>query len=267
MLKDYTEHYKRAIELAGDALPTAASMQTMLKELSDEEQTTFKIVNAFMQSSASSGMVGDAVKLIKTNPNADFIDKVGGAIGSVLWENPYTKFMIKKPNQQVEQIARLSKFINEIRNGAGISSAISKVLDTHFNFNTTSKWQMYLDLVIPFSAFTLNNIKFWTDQLSRYGWVASVFRDILAPIWNFDEYNNYELNNNRSLQYNILAGNMILPDNTTVKLSLSIMDMVGLLSNPFDELGVRGVSGDGSVPGAQFLSERLCMFKECCRLY
>ena len=64
--------------------------------------------------------------------------------------------------------------------------------------------------------------------------MASLFRDIMTPIWNFDSYDNKELESNRSLQYQILSGNLDMNDKThmTLKLNPSVMDTFSIISNP-----------------------------------
>ena len=80
--------------------------------------------------------------------------------------------LIKDTNDHVERINRLAVYFHEVMSGKGSMEAMSKVIQTHFSFTTTSKWQMYLDLVIPFAAFKMNNLKYWMDMLENNGWLS-----------------------------------------------------------------------------------------------
>lgn len=233
---EYVPIIKKVIALSPGQYPTAAAFEKVFSEMSEDRVQLFRQVHALFNSEAGGGQIAALAELTTKLPaNADWMDKASKAIGETFWNLPVVS-LIKDTNDHVERINRLAVYFHEVMSGKGSMEAMSKVIQTHFSFTTTSKWQMYLDLVIPFAAFKMNNLKYWMDMLENNGWLASVMRDVLTPIMNRDEYSGIETADNRSLQYNILAGNLVLDDNTTVKLSLSIMDSLGMLMNPADNL-------------------------------
>jgi hypothetical protein len=55
----------------------------------------------------------------------------------------------------------------------------------------------------------------------------------MTPVWNLDNYSNWDIENRKTLQYQILSGNVILDDKgTTLKLNPSVMDVYSILTNP-----------------------------------
>jgi len=159
----------------------------------------------------------------KAQPKDDLVQK--------LVNNPWTKFVLSE-NSMLEQIFRLSGYTWSIMEGRTVDEAMQAVLAHHFDYSVKDRPRMMAEYVIPFVGFTEHNTLFWLDALGRYGWVGALFRDIYTPIWNFDDYSNREMNENQSLQYNILAGNIVFPNNLTMKLSPSIMDAIRLLTDP-----------------------------------
>lgn len=232
----YVDTLKHIIAASDGGFPTASAFKKVLGEMTEEDAMLFRQVHALFESSAGGGQIDALQQLVKLGNNADGIDKAAKAVQDFLWDKLPTGRLAKLTNEPIENINRLAVFFNELRYGAGTSEALSKVIATHFNFATTSKLGMYLNMVIPFASFRINNLKFWADAFDSYGWLASLLRDVMVPILNMDEYNNYEVNHNRSLQYQLLAGNVILDDNTVLKLSLSVMDAFGILTNPVDNL-------------------------------
>ncbi len=192
----------------------------------------FKVYHMFIHEGPSAGlsttMINQLMEAGKIIDDATFWRKF-------IWRNPVTHGVMKA-NTYVEHIARLSKYTWEIGEGADELTAMWKVLRTHFDYNVKSHAQTLLEVVVPFMSFTIENTKYWLDSLSNSGKIASVMRDFMMPIYNLDEYDVYELNNNRSLQYNILAGNLIMDNNMTLKLNTSIMDMFNLLFDPINTM-------------------------------
>lgn len=140
-------------------------------------------------------------------------------------------------NSDLEQIFRLSGYTWALENGATTDEAMYAVLKHHFDYSTRSKAEMYAEYVVPFSSFTLHNTKFWLDSLDKYGWLAGMYRDFYTPYWDFDQRDHDELANNRSIQYHILAGNIIFDDtNLVVKLNPSVMDTIRIVSDPDEAL-------------------------------
>ena len=79
----------------------------------------------------------------------------------------------------------------------------------------------------------MRNLEYWVEAINENPWLLSLFRDVMTPIWDFDSYDEYELEHNRSLQYQILSGNLPLNDKGfTLKLNPSFMDTYNILTDP-----------------------------------
>lgn len=64
-----------------------------------------------------------------------------------------------------------------------------------------------------------------------------MYRDFYTPYWDFDQRDHDELAHNRSIQYHILAGNIIFDDtNLVVKLNPSVSDAIRIVSDPDEAL-------------------------------
>lgn len=247
MYAKYGEWLKEAIALSDDALfdvTNATGVARLFEKLTVEEQAIYKLIDRFVNSSASGGQMEVIIKAMAgTAEHKDWIDRAGDTIQKWLWEkNPITNFLIRKPNNHIEQINRISKYLFELDMGATTDEALSRVIRSQFNYDKTSYAKLIAEMVIPFSGFMFNNLTFWLEQTAKHGWVAGLTTEIMSAIANLDEYSNYELNDNRSLQYNILAGNTVFENQMTAKLSLGVMDALTLAMNPLGTLEGRLVA-------------------------
>lgn len=140
-------------------------------------------------------------------------------------------------NEDVENIQRLAGYLTLQEQGTPFTKAIYELKASHFDYSSKSDLERTLELIIPFYSFKVKNLHYWLDSLEKHGWLANVMTDFMTPIWNFDEYDQYELENNRSLQYNIKTGNIVFDNNLTFKLNPSIMDALQLVTDPVGSIG------------------------------
>lgn len=239
----YTKLFKRICENSKSGMMDAEAAMDVLRPLTEDDRARYRMLHKFIQGDAGGGQLREVLQKFQGAGERDFIDKVGDQLSKAMWTyNPL--LVVGAPIQEhIERIGRLSTYLNAVNHGDTYDEAISRVFKTHFNFNRTEKWQMYADILLPFSNFTLNNLQFWADMIDKHAWVAVTMRDILMPMANLDEYDQYELNQNRSLQYHIMAGNAVdTRDNTVYKLGLSIMDAYSTLIDPVNTLESRLVA-------------------------
>lgn len=145
--------------------------------------------------------------------------------------------LIQDANSTVENIQRLAGYMMLKDSGYNFTQAVSKIGKTHFNYDLKTARQKMLELVIPFYTFKINNLHYWAETIERNPWVASVMRDVMTPICDFDDTNQYELEHNKSLQYRILSGNIQLTDSgLTLKLNPSAMDAFQIMTNPLGQI-------------------------------
>ena len=149
---------------------------------------------------------------------------------------PHTK-LILNTTSTIENTIRLTNYFMRLMQGDTVSKAQYAVYSAHFDSTVKTKARMILEYVMPFAGFTADNAKFWTDVMNKKGWVVSYMRDALTPIFDFDSYSEDDLNDNLSLQYNLLSGNVIMENNLVFKLSASVLDALKILIDPNEALG------------------------------
>lgn len=140
-------------------------------------------------------------------------------------------------NEDVENIQRLAGYLTLQEQGTPFTKAIYELKASHFDYSSKSDLERMMELIIPFYSFKVKNLHYWLDSLEKHGWLANVMTDFMTPIWNFDEYDQYELERNRSLQYNIKTGNIVFDNNLTFKLNPSMMDALQLVTDPVGSIG------------------------------
>lgn len=193
----------------------------------------FDLVHGFMMDGPSAGEVDEIVAFQK---------KILARKGLItpdeknLW-NSFVDLtnLLMKPNREVEQIHRLAQYFMLLEQGKTHTEAFWKIAQTHFDYALKSDAERMIELVFPFYTFTMRNLEYWVDLVTKQGWAAILFRDIMTPIWNFDDYDYDEYSRNMSLQYQILSGALPLSaSGLTLKLSPSFMDAFNMLTNPIE---------------------------------
>ena len=198
----------------------------------------FDLVHDFMMDGPSAGEVDEIVAFQK---------KILARKGLItpdekkLW-NSFVDLtnLLMKPNREVEQIHRLAQYFMLLEQGKTQTETFWKIAQTHFDYALKSDAERMIELVIPFYTFAMRNLEYWVDLITKQGWAAILFRDIMTPIWNFDDYDYNEYSRNMSLQYQILSGALPLSaSGFTLKLSPSFMDTFNMLTNPIEALNSR----------------------------
>jgi hypothetical protein len=223
--------------------PTGAGFKAYFNDPQNApREEVFRMIHNFMQQGPSGGMVADQAKALRelnearqfdVPDRAKFLRRWVEGPAALVWKNPYTRF-IMNTNSHIEHVARLAKFTWEMKQGASMSDALLAVIKTHFDYETKTSAQRMLEVFVPFATFTIENIKFWADMAMTKSWMLSLFNDMLTPLLNVDEYSEYELNHNRSLQYKIISGALTLDEESgmTLKLGPSLLDAFNTLLDP-----------------------------------
>lgn len=188
----------------------------------------FALVHGFMEDGPSAGEIPALRKYFTKNNNDDIWAKYVHLSSKLL-----------NANTEFEHITRLAEYLWAIKHGFTNSAAYELVTKTHFDYGLKTKKQMLIELVFPFYTFKMRNLEYWIDAVEANPILMSLFRDIMTPIWNFDSYDEKELEYNRSLQYQILSGNLPLheiiksaPKELTLKINPSFMDAYNTLTDP-----------------------------------
>lgn len=159
--------------------------------------------------------------------------KVDEALSNAIYNNPISSSLLSV-NGYLEQVSRLSLFTYELQRGASKAGAISDVIKTHFDYSNKTLSQKYLELMFPFITFSLKNLVYWAEMLDNKGWMVGLLRDAMMPMFDLQDYTPWDLQNRWSIQYQILAGNLILDEDTgfNLKLNPSVMDAFRMLYDP-----------------------------------
>lgn len=140
-------------------------------------------------------------------------------------------------NSNIEDIQRLASYLMMRDNGMNFSEAVARTAYNHFDYNLKTDFQKVMELVMPFYTFRMKNINYWLNVISENGWLAGALRDVMTPIWDFDDAEYYELSHNQSLQSRILSGNVqILDSGVTLRLNPSVSDALKFATDPFGEM-------------------------------
>ena len=142
-------------------------------------------------------------------------------------------------NNDLENVVRLSHYTYHIKySGFSARSAYKSTLDTHFDYKTKNKAQLYAELIFPFITFTTNNTAYWIRAIQTNPKTMGVLRDHLMEHSGVKDYDEWDIQNRLSLQYHIQSGNMILDKETglSLKINPSIMDAINIMLMPKETL-------------------------------
>ena len=207
--------------------------------LSEADITLYRAVNTFMNSAASGGLLEEAMAVFKgTANNRDTIDKLSDTLNTAVWDYTLMGRITKPLNSYVEQINRLAKYFYELSYGSSVETALGEVIKAQYNYDKISEAAMYLDIVIPFSGFLISNAKLWADLVSENPWAIRLSLDAFDAVSVYDdrETSPMDLSNNSSLMYNALAGNAVLDNGMTIKMSNTMVEAMKIAMMPFTSI-------------------------------
>lgn len=200
------------------------------------DKATYDFIHAFIMDGPSAGIAGPRWDKYFSYRGEDAATEFMDIWQTILH---YTRKTML-PNQQVEQITRLADYIMLADRGLSNAQTYQQIAKTHFNYSLKSDFERGMELIFPFYTFTMRNLEYWTNAVSEHPWIANLYADIMQPIWRFDETDHNELSRNRSLQHQILSGNVPL-NNTglTLKTSPSFMDTLNMYTQPLETIKSR----------------------------
>lgn len=190
------------------------------------DEAAYRFVHTFFEYGPSGGQVKELADLYKYTGDESVWKSATELITDLMY-----------PNTVVEHISRFAEYLWAVKSGMTETDAFALISKTHFDYALKSDFGRMMELVIPFYTFTIENFRYWAEAVDAHPWLMSVFRDMMTPIWNFDEQNHDELSRNRSLQYQLLSGNIPLTDTgMTLKVNPSIMDVANTITDPLGTL-------------------------------
>jgi hypothetical protein len=163
-----------------------------------------------------------------------------------------------KPMAYVEKINRLTQYLNLEDQGLEYSEIIRKITETHFDYSIKTQADFITQIYIPFWTYASNNIDYVAHLIDDHPSFLRNYFNVYTPIWDFDAMNYEELEQNTSLQAQILSGNLPLDmfgyedkefvrqiktkygvqmqkvtNTATLKMGSSILDGFGFFLNPY----------------------------------
>lgn len=141
------------------------------------------------------------------------------------------------PTNVVENSVRLGHYLTLAEQGVGRNTALSRVANTHFDYDLKTVGTKYGELVLPFANFTKLNIEFWAEMLSAHpNWMKALTEFFNVASWDFANRTPEELIYDESLKYHILSGNISINDDIRLKLNPSMLDAYNTIANPATQL-------------------------------
>ena len=231
MLKDYNQIVDDIINLDPKGLGRYTRQahrdyfDTMRPSMNED---MFNFVHDYLLEGPSSGIAG-----MRWGPYYKATREASGEYVEGMWQS-FVNLSQKglAPNSSIEQINRLAYHIILSERGYSTAEAYHLLAKTHFDYAFKSNFEKIAELFFPFYTFTMRNLEYWCDSITRYPWVANMFSEFTKTAWEMPDLDHYELAHNKSLQYNILAGNIPLFDDITLKTAPSLMDAFRTMHNP-----------------------------------
>jgi hypothetical protein len=193
----------------------------------DITRDEYELVSTFINN-ASAGMT----KAMEEH----YLDKnINNASGNIVW-NSFLKYSNKlmHPNAVIDQVNRFAQYLIDLENGKTTTEAFYDVAKTHFDYANKTHSQRIIELIFPFYTFKMNNLELWVDAITSKPWLWTMFADVMRPVWNFDNTTPQELHYNKSLQYQILSGNIPLGNGLILKTAPSVMDAFNMVTDPLN---------------------------------
>lgn len=246
MLDWYDKIRMRMVDLARQAekeAPGVDEIRAILETLTKEEQSVYKLVDLYINSGASGGFTKEFQEfLIEYNLSK-------GATKEFPFETAWKNLIANMPpialtrdiNDTFEQASRLGLLLNLIDHGEEFTTAIRKVIDTHFDYSFRVRGAELLEQVFWFSTFPINNFLYYiNDGLTRNPLLIKTYMDAIELSWNASDITWDDVRNSDYLKYNVLMGNLrfdtTLFGNIVFKLSPSAFDFFNLAANPGGEV-------------------------------
>jgi len=112
----------------------------------------------------------------------------------------------------VEESMRYALFSYLRRNGMSDLSATNLTRATHFDYKNRKQWQLYLELLMPFSTFKLNSLDYWINAMYKRPKTMKAIGNYMRQQMLFPEEDRepQDILRSRSLQYQLSSGNPTL---------------------------------------------------------
>lgn len=228
---DYYRRYTETIQMLFGLDPDHPFRPDTLRMLFDNnvppmDEELFMLIHNFIENGPSAGSVGQVADFYLKDQAPSLVQKF------------YETAMI--PTKGLEQIERLSEYVQLIKTGMTNTAAYNVVTKTHFDYAAKSDLARMIELVIPFYSFQIKNFEFWLDMIDKNPILIANLSNYLTPAWNFDDIDFERIKYYESRLNQIMQANLILNQKgLTLKLNPSFIDPLSLLANPIESLSGR----------------------------
>lgn len=139
-----------------------------------------------------------------------------------------------------ERVNRLATYLFELDRGLDQTSALAKLSKIHFDYSFKTKSEQLVDMIFPFTTFSLRNYSYWAEMLEKHPWLLRNYTHIMKPSWDFKDYTPEELARDKRIQAQILYGQIKLAEFNdkiiTFKANPSIQDAIQMFSDPINNV-------------------------------
>ncbi len=114
-----------------------------------------------------------------------------------------------KPMTMIERVTRLAMFLNLQGQGGEYSKILRRIAETHFTYDLSDSLG-YIKALLPFHTYTFSNLNYIIHLIEENPSILAHYLNTYAAMWNLDDIDQDELEDNVSLQYQLLNGNIPL---------------------------------------------------------
>lgn len=141
---------------------------------------------------------------------------------------------------RTENYNRLAVYLYNLDKGMDTTSALARLSKVHFDYSFKNKTEQLLDMVFPFTTFTLRNYSYWIEMIEKHPWILANYAHLMAPHWDFQDYTPEQLATDYTAQNQILNGQLKLAEfedkRIIFKANPSIQDAIDLFSDPINNV-------------------------------
>ena len=152
----------------------------------------------------------------------------------------YTGKILDATSGKTESINRLAIYLADLDKGLDLTSALSHVSKTHFDYSFKTIGEQIAEALLPFSTYSLRNFSYWAEALDKHPWLLRLYTDIMGPHWDFSDYTPEELAANTQIQRQILNGQLKIAEFNnkvlTFKMNPSIQDALTMFTQPINAM-------------------------------
>lgn len=232
----------------GSALFNRNYLQAVLAKYTKEERDKYRLLDLFINSSASSGPSKTLSEFLveynmKQKPYEGYNWELW--LNKNLQEGKYSPVhLVQNINDKIETASRYGLFLKTLETqDSNVARALKKVVETHFDYALKDNGLDLLEQFFWFSTFPINNMFYYlNDGLLNNPDILKLQLDAIEQSYNNEDISWDDIRNSDYLTRNLMTGNLIfrIKDKKIVlKTGSSLFDLMNILLNPVGEAGER----------------------------